>query len=133
MRRRRILLIDDNVHAAETLALIMGLWGYDVRVAHDGPSGLELAEDFRPQVVVLDIELPSMDGFEVATRLRDEPALDGLVVISLTGHDLGSLSPPRFTGHFNHQLRKPVELKTLERILAAVVASAGRPIANPPA
>ncbi len=70
---RRILVVDDNVDAANVLGrLLARLWGQDVRVAYDGPSALEVARSFRPEVVLLDIGLPGMDGCEVARRLRGE-------------------------------------------------------------
>jgi two-component sensor histidine kinase len=68
--RRRVLVVDDNTDAAETLALLLRIERHDVRTPHDGPTALRLAEAFRPEVVLLDIGMPRMDGYEVARRLR---------------------------------------------------------------
>ncbi|HEU4753613.1 MAG TPA: ATP-binding protein, partial [Armatimonadota bacterium] len=67
---RRVLVVDDNQDAAETLAELLELWGYDVLIAHDGESGLQAAETFRPEIGILDIGLPHMNGYELAKRLR---------------------------------------------------------------
>ena len=84
--RRRILVVDDNVDAAKSLArLLARLYGQEVRVAHDGPEALAVAEEFRPEVVLLDIGLPGMDGNEVARRLRERPEFDGTLLVALTG------------------------------------------------
>src|SRR6185503_16114768 len=86
--KRRILVVDDNRDASDTLAMLLRAMNHDVRVAHDGPSAIENASDFQPQVVLLDIGLPGMDGFEVARRLRGEFQPDaGLVAISGYGQD----------------------------------------------
>jgi hypothetical protein len=69
----RILVVDDNVDTAESLGMLLGLEGHVVRVAHDGPSALRAAEEFRPEVVLLDIGLPRMDGYQVARHLRERP------------------------------------------------------------
>ena len=84
--RRRILVVDDNVDAAESLArLLTRLYGHEVRVAHDGPEALAAAEEFRPEVVLLDIGLPGMDGYEVARRLRERPEFEETLLVALTG------------------------------------------------
>jgi two-component system, chemotaxis family, CheB/CheR fusion protein len=75
---RRVLLVDDNVDYAEGLALLLEASGYRVKVMHNGPDALRCAVDFRPDVVLLDIGLPEMDGYEIARRLRQEPTLQGL-------------------------------------------------------
>ena len=84
--RRRILVVDDNVDAAVSLArLLARLYGQEVRVAHDGPEALAVAGEFRPEVVLLDIGLPGMDGYEVARRLRERPEFEGTLLVALTG------------------------------------------------
>ena len=72
-RSLRVLVVDDNVDTAETLAMLLKSSGYDVRTAHTGPTALEAARDYRPNVVLLDIGLPGLDGFEVAKRMRQQP------------------------------------------------------------
>ena len=69
IRRRRVLIIEDNVDAAEGLSKLLGLFGHTVKVAHDGPTGIAEASEFRPDVVVCDLGLPGMSGYEVASAL----------------------------------------------------------------
>src|SRR5262249_61835465 len=68
--RHRVLVVDDSADAARSLSMLLRLWKQDVRAAHDGTSGLALAEEFRPEVAILDIGMPGMDGHELARRLR---------------------------------------------------------------
>jgi CheY-like chemotaxis protein len=105
---RRMLLVDDHADALEALERIMRLMGHDVRGALDGESALRVAAEFRPDMVVLDIGLPGMDGYEVARRLRALPGLEDVTLIALTGygqHD--DLERARQAG-FDHHLLKPV-------------------------
>src|SRR5947209_10011581 len=73
--RRKVLVVDDNRDLAESLAMVLRLWGHDVAVAYDGPEALAAARARPPDVVFLDIGLPQLDGFEVALRLRADPTL----------------------------------------------------------
>jgi DNA-binding response OmpR family regulator len=82
---RRILVVDDNLDAATTLARILRLDGHEVDVAHDGAAALSSARRLRPEFVFLDIGLPGMDGFQVAESLRREPGLERMKVIAVTG------------------------------------------------
>jgi CheY-like chemotaxis protein len=83
----RILLVDDNVDTATNLSFLCESWGHKVRVAHDGPSAIEAALDFRPDALLLDIGLPSLDGFEVAERLRSLPEFARTFLIATTGYN----------------------------------------------
>ena len=117
--RERVLIVDDNVDAADALAILLGLVGYTTRVAYDGATALELAGVFRPQIAMLDIGLPVMDGYELAQRLRREPGLERLQVIVITGYGMESdLARSREAGIDIH-LVKPVDLKLLRHALAA--------------
>ncbi|HET7197555.1 MAG TPA: PAS domain S-box protein [Burkholderiales bacterium] len=114
---RRILLVDDNRDAAQALRLLLEADGHEVRVAGDGASGLEMARSYRPQVVLLDIGLPKMDGYEMARRIRSDPALDGTVIVAVTGygqmHDRARAS----ASGFHYHLVKPVEFDALQEVL----------------
>ena len=79
---RRVLVVDDNVSSAQSLAMVLKLEGYDVQVAHDGAVVLEAARTFRPEVVLLDIGLPGMDGYQLACRLRQDQALGAGIATS---------------------------------------------------
>jgi PAS domain S-box-containing protein len=115
--RRRILVVDDNVDVVESLALMLRLDGQDVRVARDGPAALEAARVEPPEVVLLDIGMPGMDGCEVARRLRQEPGLGDVLLVALTGW--GQEEDRRRTAEagFDHHLVKPVEPATLHTLL----------------
>jgi two-component system OmpR family response regulator len=117
-KSKRILVVDDNTDAVESLALLLELEGHDVKTALDGPAALELASDFRPEAVLLDIGLPGMDGYEVARRLRDRPETREALIIAITGY--GQLEDRALTkaAGFNHHLVKPVDPEELGALLA---------------
>jgi signal transduction histidine kinase/ActR/RegA family two-component response regulator len=116
-RSLRVLVVDDCVDAAESLAVLLNLWGHEVHVAHDGTAALEVAAACRPEVVLLDLGLPGMDGYEVARRLRARPGPCPLLV-ALTGYArAGDRRRTREAG-FHEHLAKPVDLEALEVLLA---------------
>jgi PAS domain S-box-containing protein len=122
--RHRVLVVDDNEDAARSLArLLVRFHGQDVRVAHDGPSALELAATFRPEVVILDIGMPGMDGYEVARRLRSHPELRWPRLVALTGWGQeGDRQRSREAG-FDCHLVKPVDPEALRALLSEPVQS----------
>ena len=81
----RVLVVDDNVDAADSLAMLLRLHGHEVQVARTGPTALEMASASRPDVVLLDVGLPGMDGYHVAKRLRERPEFKDVVMCALTG------------------------------------------------
>ena len=117
-RCRRILLVDDNVDAAESLALLLRTHQNDVRTVHDGPTALETARAFQPDIIFLDIGLPGMDGYEVARRIRDDKAIQQPLLVALTGYgreeDLRRAEHAGFEAH----VVKPAKLAALQRLLA---------------
>jgi signal transduction histidine kinase len=114
---RRILIVDDNVDAAESLAMLLELFGHQVRTAYGGPAALEAVESHRPEVVLLDIGLPGMDGYEVARRLRRNPALSGVTLVALTGYGQENDRRKTHDAGFDHHLVKPVDTDDLARLL----------------
>lgn len=114
----RILIVDDYYAAAESLAMLLEFKGHQVWIAHDGLSGIEMARAKQPQVVILDIGLPEMDGYEVAKKLRQCPELGDLFIIALSGYvppnDPESLLA---TTGFNEYQVKPVDIETLQKLL----------------
>jgi two-component system CheB/CheR fusion protein len=116
----RVLIVDDNVDAATALELLLKEAGHSVRAAHTGPAGLTAAIDFLPDVMLLDIGLPELDGFEVAKRIRQQAALHNVVIVAMTGYGREKERQRSQEAGFNHHLVKPVDYGTLEQILAAV-------------
>jgi signal transduction histidine kinase/CheY-like chemotaxis protein len=113
----RVLLVDDNVDAATLLARVLTAWGHVVRVAHDGASALEIVETFTPDVALLDIGLPAMDGYELARRLHAIPALAGVRLVALTGYGQARDREAALDAGFHEHIVKPVDLDVLERVL----------------
>ncbi|HVL34924.1 MAG TPA: MEDS domain-containing protein [Burkholderiales bacterium] len=114
--RRRVLVVDDNPDSVTTMALALKLLGHEVRTAASGPAALAAAEDLRPDVVLLDLGLPGMDGYEVARRLRALPAARAARIVALTGY-AAERGRWREAGFDEHQL-KPISMDNLEKILA---------------
>ncbi|HET9594225.1 MAG TPA: ATP-binding protein [Anaeromyxobacteraceae bacterium] len=121
--RRRVLIIEDNVDAADTLRDVLELAGHEVAVAYDGPQGVAAARRLRPEVVLCDIGLPGMDGFEVARALRADGALDGTVLVALSGYALPRDVERAAEAGFDHHVAKPPSLAALEAILDALPRS----------
>ena len=115
--REPILVVDDNRDAAESLASLLRSRGLRTEVALDGPSALRAARALAPAVVLLDLGMPEMDGFEVARRLRADPACRGIVLVALTGWNQAAVSASCAQAGFDHHLVKPVKLETLQRLL----------------
>ena len=116
--RRRILVTDDNEDYATSLALMLEVLGNEVRTAHDGLEAVAVAAAFRPDVILLDISLPKLDGYEACRRIRAEPWADGVLMLALTGwaepHDRLKAQAAGFDDH----LVKPVEPSLFETLLA---------------
>ncbi len=116
---RRILVVDDDPDGADSLAALLGLIGHETVVANDGLAALVLAETFRPDVVVLDLGMPGIDGFEVAERLRKTPSGKGLLLIAATGWGHPEDRRRSLAAGFDHHLAKPVDLHQLAEIIAS--------------
>jgi PAS domain S-box-containing protein len=110
----RVLVVDDNVDYALGIALLLRASGYEVEVVHNGPDALRAAIDSRPDVVVLDIGLPGMDGYEVARRIRQEPRLDGMRVVAVSGYRQDRAKSNSERARFDHYLLKPVLIEDLK-------------------
>ena len=114
---RRILVVDDNRDSAETLALLLELDGHRTRLAHDGQEALDMATTFRPDVVLLDIGLPKMSGYDVCRRLREQPWSSDALIIAMTGW--GQADDLRRSAHagFDHHCVKPVDHDALTALI----------------
>ena len=113
---RRILVVDDNVDAADALAELLRDYGHDVRAVHDGPSAIEEAATHRPDIVLLDIGMPGFDGYEVARRMRTELGLKSTLV-ALTGYGEARHRRLSREAGFDQHVTKPVDIRKLEKLL----------------
>ena len=116
----RVLVVDDNLDAAETLGMLLEFSGYEVRTVHDGLSAVDMALAWHPDAVLLDIGLPGLSGYEVARRIRLQPALEGMVLVALTGYSQETDREFSREAGFDHHLAKPAKFDVLENILKAV-------------
>ena len=121
--KRRILVVDDNLDSAESMTMMLQLLENEVRTAHDGLTAVELAEQFRPQVILMDIGMPNLNGYEATQRIREQPWGHGVVIIALTGwgqeEDRTRSKEAGCDGH----MVKPVNLPDLEKLLENLASS----------
>ena len=119
--KHRILVVDDNVDAAETMVMLLDLSGHDARAAFGGREALDLAHSFRPHMVFLDIGMPGMNGYEVARRLRADPATATARLIALTGWGTEDDTRKSKMAGFNAHLTKPVDPEAVDALLATLL------------
>jgi CheY-like chemotaxis protein len=117
---RRILVVDDYRALADGLGKLLRLKGYEIRTAHDGLEAVEVAGEFRPDVVLLDIGLPKMNGYDVAQWIRQQPWGQRLALIALTGWGQEAHRDRSKDAGFDHHLVKPVDPADLLQLLAAL-------------
>jgi CheY-like chemotaxis protein len=115
---RRVVIIDDNADAAAMLAMLIGDLGGEVHVAHDGAAGAELVQRIRPDVVLLDIGMPAMDGYETCRRIRSESSVRDLFIVALTGWGQEQDKQRAHDAGFDAHLTKPADPASLARLLA---------------
>ena len=118
----RVLVVDDNVDAEQSVSLLMRMEGHEVRAAHDGIEALGEAVAFRPQVVLLDIGLPGMNGYDVARRLRQSPESADAVLVAITGYGQAEDRDLALEAGFQHHLVKPVEPLALLQLIARLAS-----------
>jgi two-component system CheB/CheR fusion protein len=116
--KRRVLVIEDNKDAADSLQEALQLNGHEVAVAYDGHAGLLTAREFRPEIVICDIGLPQMDGYQVARAFRADAALNGVRLIALTGYAGPQDRRRAQEAGFNRHIAKPPSIEELEQLLA---------------
>lgn len=114
---RRVLVVDDNEDAASSLAMLLKLLGIEVRIANDGLTALALVEKHHPDVVLLDIGMPEMDGMEVARRIRQRPEFDDILLVALTGWGQEDDRRQTKNAGFDNHLVKPADIATLQSLL----------------
>jgi CheY-like chemotaxis protein len=120
LKPRRVLVVDDNRDAAESLGILLKLLGAEVHVAYSGAEALEALPAYRPDVAILDIGMPGMDGHEVARRIRQQPEFQKLTLIALTGWGQDRDRRQSHTAGFDYHLIKPADMDALQAVLAVV-------------
>jgi signal transduction histidine kinase/DNA-binding response OmpR family regulator len=118
----RVVVVDDNEDGADSLASLLELLGHEVRVAYDGPTGITAVRGFDPHLVLLDIGLPGIDGYEVARRLRHDPGTRP-VLVAVSGYGRDEDRQLAHAAGFQHHFVKPIEFETIQTLLASVVAA----------
>ena len=116
-RTLRLLIVDDNQDAAESLSMLLELSGHEARVAHDGLAALSLAESFLPDAILLDIGLPRLNGYDAAKRIRESAWGAGMHLIAVTGYGQDSDRSRAKAAGFDHHLTKPLDIPTLIKLL----------------
>jgi signal transduction histidine kinase len=120
----KVLIVDDNVDSAQTSLWMLDLMGHKATVAHEGVTALEMAHEIKPDVVLLDIGMPGMDGYEVCRQLRQMPEMKNKTVIAQTGWGQESDRQKAFAAGFDHHITKPVSLDLLTQLLADIKRTA---------
>ncbi len=116
-RGNRVLVVDDNVDLSRAFTTLLTRFGYEACGVHDGESAIEAARSLRPDIVLLDLGLPGMDGYEVARRLRHEEGFQDTTIIAMTGYGQEDGGQQSREGGFNHHLIKPVQIENLVALL----------------
>jgi CheY-like chemotaxis protein len=120
LARRRVLVVDDNADAAESLAALLAISGHETRMAHDGQAALAEAQQFQPDVVFLDIGMPKLDGHETAKLIRQQPWGKDIVLVALTGWGQSEDRRRSREAGFNHHLVKPADPAMVATLLASL-------------
>ncbi|MBC7820404.1 MAG: PAS domain S-box protein, partial [Planctomycetaceae bacterium] len=126
-RSLRVLLVDDNVEAIQAMAMVLENSGHQVQMAHTGPDGLKAVLDYEPNVVLLDIGLPGMDGYEVAKQIRQHAVFDHVVLVAVTGYGQEADRETSLKGGFNHHFVKPVDFGNVQLLLESVAEKVQKP------
>src|SRR4051794_15286137 len=119
----RVLVVDDLLDSTESLAMLLRLWGHEAQTADDGLSALAVAADFHPDVALVDVGMPGMDGYEFARRVRGMPGLERVLLVALTGYGQDEDRRRALEAGFDVHLIKPADLDHLEKLLACYAAA----------
>ena len=129
--RARVLVVEDNLDAAESLLMLLQLLGHHVRAVHDGISALDVARANVPDVMLVDIGLPGMDGYEVARRIREQPGLERIALVALTGYGREEDRERALEAGFDYHLVKPVDPNALRGLVARLGKNAPEGVKPP--
>lgn len=122
----RVLVVDDNVDSADSIAMLLQMSGHEVRVSYSGPDAVETAVEYRPDIVLLDIGLPGIDGYEVARRLRKRPELREVKLIAVTGYGQEADRLQSQEAGFDYHLVKPVDAQKLQDLLVELMKKSSK-------
>lgn len=117
----RVMIVDDNEDGAQTLGMLLLQLGYEALTVHDGPTSIEAALDYRPHVILLDIGLPGLNGYEVARKLRERPEFKDVLIVAMTGYGDDSDRQSSVEAGINHHLIKPSDFEKLQQLLEEFV------------
>jgi CheY-like chemotaxis protein len=124
---RRVLVVDDNHDAAESMRMLLQVLGHETRAAYDGNDAVAIAAEYRPDVVFLDLGMPGMDGYQLARALRVLPGFENVTLVALTGFGSEEHRRKTIEAGIDRHLVKPVELAALQRALAPREGAAAEP------
>jgi signal transduction histidine kinase/BarA-like signal transduction histidine kinase len=124
-RARRVLVVEDNMDAAEAMVLLLRELGHDVHVVHDGHEAIDAARQFEPEVMLLDIGLPGLDGYELARRMRGLPALERALIVAVSGYGQEKDRQRSAAAGFDAHLVKPVDPRALIAVISAEASGTG--------
>lgn len=119
----RVLVVDDNADAASTLCMLLEMLGHTVVTADSGQGAIVLSEQFRPQIIFMDLGMPEMDGFAAAKRIREKPWGENIVIVALSGWGQDEDKRKSKEAGFDHHLVKPAELSELKKVLSGLDAA----------
>jgi PAS domain S-box-containing protein len=117
---RRVLVIEDNRDSADAMAMLLELWGHEVRISLDGKSALDMARELRPEIVLLDIGMPGMNGYEVARQFRETAGLEDAKLVAVTGYGQAEDRRRSAEAGFHAHLTKPVDPAEIRRLIATL-------------
>lgn len=125
LTKRRILVADDNIDAASSLGMLLEMMGHEVCIVHDGTEAVERAATFRPDIILLDLGMPQLNGYEACARIREQPSDKMTLIVALTGWTQEDKKQRSQQAGFDFHLIKPVELPALEKLLRDYPANRG--------
>ena len=117
LTKRRILVADDNPDAASSLGVLLEMMGHEVCIVHDGVKAVDGAATFRPDIILLDIGMPQLNGYDACSRIREQPSNKDILIVALTGWSQDDKKQRSQQAGFDFHLIKPVELPALEKLL----------------
>ncbi len=127
MSRRRILLVDDNRDSVELMRTLLDRLGHQTHTAFDGPGAVKACREFRPEIVLLDIGLPGLTGYEVASQMRALPGCEQIPIIAISGYAREADRARALHAGFSDHIAKPIEIEKLEELVQARSAAENRP------